>query len=464
VVLILLDDATMTDVEAMPITQSLVVDEGVSFTKNYSPFPLCCPARATILTGQYPHNHGVLDNVAPQGGYEAFDDSRTIATYLTHDYRTGMFGKYLNDSRAQGGYVPPGWDVYTRPTTAETYLGIGADMWINGRVRQFPGEEQTAVISRQSRAFMSSSVAAAKPFFAFVSVVSPHGGRPRDDYLNEPVGTPWVSPAYRDTAPRVLPDDPSINEADVSDKPVFVRDAPLLTDDELAVAIERGAQRVEAVQAVDAEVGKIVNRLAELGVLDDTYVIVTSDNGYALGQHRKVYGKNVAYESSAHVPLIIRGPGLAPGTTYDRVTGLQDITPTILAMTHQRGVQPTDPLDGMDLLGLATGVHAASSRVQLIEIPITAGIPDAAAESGHVPTRKQRTDLETLDWRWRGYVTSTGRKYVETVQTGEIELYNLVTDPYELQNLANDGLHTEMVARMAARLATLAECSGATCR
>jgi N-acetylglucosamine-6-sulfatase len=463
VVLILLDDATMENVEAMPITQALVAEEGVTFTQTYSPFPLCCPARATILTGQYAHNHGVLDNVEPQGGYATFDDSQTLATYLTDDYRTGLFGKYMNDSDDQRGYVPPGWDVFVRPLSVGTYWGTKTTMWVNGRVERLAGAEQTAALSRRAQRFISTSTAAGKPFFTFLSVVSPHFGGPHTDYPADPTFTSWVAPRYRNTAARVLPDDPSVNEADVTDKPAYVQARPLMTDDDLALAAERYAQTVEAVQAVDAEVGNVVDRLDSLGVLDNTYVMVASDNGFALGQHRKHVGKNDPGQAAVHVPLIMRGPGLIPGTTYDRVAGLQDITPTILAMTNESDDQATASIDGLDLLGLATGELAPSNRLQLIEIPYTAGITDQAAEAGREPSPEKQKALKTLSWRWRGFVTSGGLKYLETVQTGEVELYNLNTDPFELINLANDGLHDHLVATMAARLAALARCSGSSC-
>jgi arylsulfatase A-like enzyme len=121
VVVILVDDATTADVASMPNVQRLIASEGTTFTRNYSPDPICCPARATILTGRYPHNHRVLDNVAPLGGFTLFDDSSTVATWLDRDYRTGLFGKYMNDNASQGSYVPPGWDTYkARPATTPT--------------------------------------------------------------------------------------------------------------------------------------------------------------------------------------------------------------------------------------------------------------------------------------------------------------------------------------------------------
>ncbi|MDQ3480680.1 MAG: sulfatase-like hydrolase/transferase, partial [Actinomycetota bacterium] len=151
VVLFLVDDATVADIEQMPSVQALVADQGVTFTRHYSPDPLCCPARATLLSGQYPHNHGVQDNVAPLGGFTAFDDSNTIATYLDDDYFTGLFGKYLNDNDSSL-YVPPGWDSFKIPSSQTTYRFVGQTMNVNGKLVDFPRRQATAVYGRQTRA------------------------------------------------------------------------------------------------------------------------------------------------------------------------------------------------------------------------------------------------------------------------------------------------------------------------
>jgi|SRR4051812_45961807 arylsulfatase A-like enzyme len=148
----------------MPNVQQLIADEGTTFERNYSPDPICCPARATILTGQYPHNHGVVDNVWPNGGFRAFDDSSTLATWLDPDYRTGLFGKYMNDNGSQREYVPPGWDDFKTPTRRDTYRHVAPNMWVNGRLRSFPYQDATALYARQARAFMSHAVGSAPPF------------------------------------------------------------------------------------------------------------------------------------------------------------------------------------------------------------------------------------------------------------------------------------------------------------
>jgi N-acetylglucosamine-6-sulfatase len=460
VVVILVDDATTADVASMPNVQRLIASEGTTFTRNYSPDPICCPARATILTGRYPHNHRVLDNVAPLGGFTLFDDSSTVATWLDRDYRTGLFGKYMNDNASQGSYVPPGWDTYKAPTRHDTYHYVSPHMWVNGTLRSFPDEVATNLYSKQARAFMSRSVKAGQPFFAYLAIVAPHAGAPHDDYPFDPGSSPWVPPEYRNTEPRTLPADPSVNEADVSDKPSYVRDRQPLTEDELDLIAERDAQERETLKAVDDEVEAIVGRLADLGVLDHTYIVFASDNGYMDGQHRIKRGKAVPYEPSARVPLLIRGPGFPAGASYDRVTGLQDLGPTILGVTHE---QTDSPIDGVSLRRLAHGA-IQTDRPQLIEIPVTAKLSDNAVQRGAHPTRAEARVLSKVSWFARGYVTSNGWKYVEYPQASEVELYDLNTDPFELQNLANDSAYRNRVEMMSARLHAWKSCDAAACR
>lgn len=144
----MLDDANVEDIDYMPEVQARLVDRGVTFGKNYSPNQLCCPARATALTGNYSHNTGVVDNVAPLGGVTAFDDSSTLATWLDPDYRTAFVGKYLNQYGQQAGgntYVPPGWDEWKVPPGRVTYHYLGQRLNSNGTMRDFSGIYSTTL-------------------------------------------------------------------------------------------------------------------------------------------------------------------------------------------------------------------------------------------------------------------------------------------------------------------------------
>jgi N-acetylglucosamine-6-sulfatase len=457
VILILLDDATVEDMEYMPAVQHLLVDQGTTFRYTYTPDPLCCPARATLLTGQYPHNHRVLDNVAPIGGASVFNDTNTIATYLNDDYRTGIFGKYLNDFDTRR-YVPPGWDTWNVAVRG-VYNYVHTGESING-VRHPFDTYMTGLYGRQARAFISGSVRRGRPFFAFVPFVAPHGGTPHETADDPP--SPYVAAKYRNTyAGPSLPRDPSFNEEDVSDKRFAVQQLPLLAPDRIAVISEQLKQRREALQSVDDQVKTMVDRVTSLGQADNTYFIFTSDNGFMQGQHRIGFGKKVAYEPSTRVPLVIRGPGIAAGATYKRVTGLQDITPTILSMTHQWHDQPLAQIDGVDLLSLLNGRR--THRVQVIESAHSSSLTDNQIAAGAEPTRRQARRLSSVSWRWRGIVTSNRWKYVRYL-SGEVEMYDLKADPYEERNVYGTPGYGSQQARLRALYHRYTKCDASRCQ
>lgn len=466
VVVFLVDDATVEDIGYMPKVQRLLVNKGTTFTRAYSPFPLCCPARATILTGLYPHNHRVLSNYDPLGGFEVFDDSQTIATWLDDDYATSLVGKYFNDyaDTPKGRrYVPPGWDAWKASIEPGTYNYLDQTLNINGVLTPFPGEYSTRLFGRQGRTFLNHR-GSNQPFFLYEAFVAPHHGVPRDpDDIY--AGNPYVEDRYRDTyTGPTIPADPSYNEADVSDKQSGVEHLPPLTPDQMAQLSEKLAQRREALRSVDDEVAATIKKVTALGQLDNTYFIFTSDNGYLQGQHRIARGKNSAYEPAARVPLIIRGPGFVSGSTYDNVTGLQDIAPTILSMTKQWRDQNEPVMDGRSLLRLVDG-RQTTHRAQLLEArsslkPISENRVARVDEDDLAPQRV----TSTVSWRLRGIVTDHWWKYVEYPLTDGVELYDLDTDPYEQQNLAGDPLHSDRQARLAHRLDTLKSCDGTECQ
>jgi arylsulfatase A-like enzyme len=425
----MIDDATSEDIQFMPNVQRLLVEQGTTFTRNYSPYPVCCPARATVLTGQYAHNHRVLGNVAPNGGASAFDDSHSIATYLTDDYDTAIVGKYLNHFH-ETNYVPPGWDTWQVPIKG-TYNYLHQVMSLNGVLQTFDAY-MTDQYGLQAQAFMDQ---ADEPFFAFISWVAPHNGTPRET-PDDQAGTPYVEEEYRGTyTGPSLPVDPSFNETNVADKHLALRDTPLLTPEDVAQIQEKLAQRRESLRSVDDQVANLIAGVAASGELDHTYFVLISDNGQMQGQHRIVRGKGVPYEPSARVPLIVRGPGFPAGGTYNKVTGLQDLTPTILSMTGQWRDQREAQIDGMSLLDLVRG-RASTNRVQVIEAAQTAGLTEIQIEKGATPTKSEARDLQSVSWAWRGIVTSGGWKFVHFPATNEYEMYNLDKDPYEERSLA----------------------------
>jgi N-acetylglucosamine-6-sulfatase len=457
VVVFMVDDANVEDIAFMPQVQARLVAQGVTFAKNYSPNALCCPARVTTLTGDYSHNTGVVDNVAPLGGITAFDDSSDIATWLDADYRTALVGKYLNQYGQQPGgnnYVPPGWDSWIVPPEKVAYHYLGQHLNVNGTMRDFSGIYSTTLYGDQSRAFLGSRNP--RPFFLFTSFVGPHFGLPHEP--DDPsMVSPYVEPKYQNTyTGPTLPTDTSVNEADISDKRKSFQNTPLLSNETLAEISEVLAQRREALHSVDDQIAGIMDKVAAIGEDADTYYIFVSDNGYFQGQHRIPQAKQQPYEADARVPLIIAGPGLPHGAVVTQVTGLQDIAPTVLAMTNERGSQGSFSIDGESLLPLANG--GTSSRAQLLETAVADQV--SYNEANQVGAYGSRT---TIKWATRSIVTSQGWKLIRYVRTHEVELYNLATDPFEEHNLGRDPDYDGIQASLAARLLTLKRCSGAGC-
>jgi N-acetylglucosamine-6-sulfatase len=441
-VFIITDDMRKDDLRYLPKTRSLLEDRGMRFEKAFVSLPLCCPSRATIMRGQYAHNTGVWRNSSgPEGGWQGYvkhgHEQDNIATRL-HDagYRTGLFGKYINPYH--GTTVPQGWDdwfamLYARGYvtyyvndngTKKSFDSRAGDR--NGTKRFFgshAGDYSTYVFGRKTRSFIDASVAAGKPFFAYVAPKAPH----------EPA-TPALRHAKAfdgEKAPRL----PSFNESDVSDKPPSIRSLPPLSRTEIAQIDALHEKRVESLQAVDDLVEGVVNKLQAVGVLDNTYVVFTSDNGWYHGEHRIKAGKEPPYEESIRMPLLVRGPGVQAGTTTDKLTLNTDFFPTF---TDLAGVTTPEYVDGRSLRSVLEGNATTWRTAFLLE----------------------RRDVQNSSASFYGIRTSDGRKYIE-YEGGFKELYNLKADPYE-QN--NSYAANSSSADLARRLQVLKGCAGATCR
>jgi len=421
----------------LPRVRQLVGAAGVTFTRFYAPFPLCCPARATLLTGQYAHNHRVLGNTAPGGGFTRFQDQSTLTTWLTPTYRTGLVGKYLNGYGPP--YKPPGWDEWMVPSSMYGYTG--SRWYVNrgtgGGYKTITGY-QTDTMAALASEFVTRNAPRAEPFFLFVSLVAPHDGLPRDPDDVTGFPSPYVKPVYRDRFVGTTNTDPSFNEADVSDKPI--RPA-LLSATEIRGITEHLQQRREAGLSIDDAVARIVNALTASGELADTYLIFASDNGLMLGEHRIRGGKKTPYEVANRVPFMVRGPGIPPGSLVHRVAAQVDVAPTVMRMA---GLTAPSSVDGMGLLGLMRNPGSDLARRGVLL--------EATANS----------DTLSPPWVYRGVVD--GRwKYVERT-TGRKELYDLETDPYELVNVAGRAAHAQRQQSMATLLAALRDCDGIECR
>jgi N-acetylglucosamine-6-sulfatase len=454
IVFVLTDDLSTDLLPYMPNVRRLAA-RGTSFTNYFVTDSLCCPSRASILTGQYPHDTGIFRNTGPDGGFLAFHarglEQDTYATNLQGvGYRTALMGKYLNQyspSRIRtplgGPYVPPGWTDWT--VAGNGYQGFNYRLARTVRVVRhgFRARDYlTNVLARQGLDFIGESVAEGSPFMLNVWTFAPHAPAipaPRDAYRFPTL-----------TAPR----DPSFDEADMSDKPAWLRDHRSLTDGEEVRIDETFRERVRSVQAVDRMVGRLQRRLRALGVARNTYIVFSSDNGFHLGQHRLTPGKLTVFDPDVRVPLIVAGPGVPAGRTVDAMVENTDLCPTFAELA---GAPAPPNADGHSLVPLLRGDAAAGSGsgppadwrdAVLIEHHGNvggAGDPDSPpAGSGNPPSYEALRSQDTL--------------YVEYAD-GERELYDLASDPFQLHNLA-DEVPPQRLATLSGQLAAMANCHG----
>lgn len=429
IVLISTDDMADYDLRYMPHTRRLIGRQGATLRGFISPHPLCCPARAEILTGQYAQNNGVRHNKGPFGGYPALDPQHTIGTWL-HDsgYQTGFVGKFLN------GYERtlepnPGWDIFS-PLVRRVYRAYGTGLLEDGYIRRYDDIHSADLVGMKTRQYIKRFSAADKPFFIWASQVAPHQTKGKRGTWVPPVPARRHRSLFSDVqAPSVS--DPAFNERNVSDKPWYIRHSKRRS---VADANHLFRRRIRSLQAVDEAVRSTVRTLKETGELRNTVIAFTSDNGFLIGEHR-FYGKNTPYEQALQVPLLVRGPGIPVGVTRKQTTSMIDLAPTFLQLAHAR---PDLPVDGRSLLPVIRR-NRGGYRTSLI----------------------QAGDAVT-PWLFRG-VRTKRYTYVGYFRGFE-ELYDRRQDPHQLLNVAHKYKYQEVLLELRKRTAFLSNCSGDSCR
>ena len=438
VIVIETDDQTVEEMRIMRNTLNLLGAQGTTFDNSFTGFPLCCPSRATFLTGQYSHNNGVLGNALPTGGYEKLDHTNTLAVWLqSAGYTTAMVGKFLNGYGRKGKEleVPPGWTEWHAGVKLTFFDWTMNDQGVLRHFGSSPADYQSDVLTQKAVEVINRRVPESKPLFMWLNYHAPHSGGPREPDDRNGVATVNVGPRYKDYfANESLPNMPSFNEADVSDKPTAIRNRRPLTPQRIAAIREAYQQQMESLLSVDDGVAAVVNALAARGELANTLIIYTDDNGFFHGQHRVPSGKVLVYEPSIRVPLLMRGPGVPKAKHLKQIVSNIDLAPTIVDVADAK---PARVMDGRSLM-------------PLLRKPSTVWGRDLLIENG--PGNTHYAAIRTPRY-----------KYVEYA-SGETELYDLAQDPDELQNRANDPALAALRAELAGRLAKLRSCKGAGCR
>lgn len=441
IVYVLTDDLAGNLVKYMPQVQRMR-QQGLDFGNYYVTDSLCCPSRSTTFTGKFPHNTGVYTNQGSDGGYQTFNakgnQNSTYATALrAKGYRTAMMGKYLNGYQPTDP-VPPGWSEWD--VAGNGYPEFNYSLNENGHVVKYGAKPQdylTDVLARKGTDFIAKSAKAGQPFAMEIATFAPHGPS---------------TPAPRDAnkfpglkAPR----GPAFNEADVSDKPAWLKGHKRLTPAQIAADDKKFRKRAQAVQAVDKMIGELRASLTANGVDRDTYLVFSSDNGFHLGEHRLAAGKMTAFDTDIKVPLVITGPGVAKGATTDRLTQNTDLCPTFEDLG---GAKVPPSVDGRSLVPLLTGKTPPARQGVLVEHhgpDKVASDPDfQKPASGNPPSYEA--------------VRTAHEVYVEYAD-GEREYYDLRRDPNELDN-AISRLPKKRLTQLQAMLHKLEKCKGTACR
>src|SRR5829696_4223902 len=282
IVLVETDDQTLESMRVMERTRALVGDQGATFENAFVSLSLCCPSRASLLTGRYAHNHGVLDIHPPWGGFERLDGTETLAVWLQRaGYATALVGKYLNRyGRRDPAEVPPGWTEWhglVDPSTYAYYRYLFNDDGVLTRHGDAPADHQTDVITGKAEEVIARRAAAPEPFFLWVTYLAPHNGLPREPGDPAEMSTPVPAPRHKGTfAGEPLPRDPAFEEADVRDKPLAIRRRPRLAPHTVRAIESHYRQELESLLAVDEGVARIVGALERSGELEDTLLVFTS--------------------------------------------------------------------------------------------------------------------------------------------------------------------------------------------
>ena len=413
------DDQTLESMRVMAGARAALGAAGTTFEQAFVSSALCCPSRATLFTGQYPHNHGVLGNRPPEGGYGRLDKSEWLPLWLQRaGYHTLHIGKFLNryGQDTPPTEVPPGWDewyasvdpldlpVLRLPAQRER-RGLRLRPLLDRRVHRPRGRRRGP-----ARAVRSAVL----PLARLPGAARRRAARPRRPHRARDARA--RPPRHRDASPSSrCRASPAFNEADVSDKPGFIRRRPRLSAARTAAIEENYRQELESLLAVDEGVVALVDALRVSGELDNTLIVFTSDNGFFHGEHRVPYGKVMVYEPSIRVPLIMRGPGVPAGVRRRQLVSNADLAPTLL---EAAGAAPALPQDGRSLFGLLRDRDLRWGRELLIEGP--SGFQAVAFSA----LRNERFLYAEHD-------------------SGERELYDLRRDPHQLVSLHLDPLYSD---------------------
>ncbi|KAI9704560.1 MAG: hypothetical protein M1820_005473 [Bogoriella megaspora] len=340
ILFILTDDQDwhMQSLDYMPLLRKHMINEGTLFEKHYCTVSICCPSRVNLWTGRAAHNTNVTDLSPPYGGYPKFVreglNQNWLPIWLQNlGYNTYYTGKLFNAHTIDNYDDPPvagfnGSDFMLDPYTYEYY---GARMTRNGApLVSYEGQYSPDMIAEKAYGFLDEATLHSEPWFLGIAPIAPHSNvrfvEPAEFGMAE--YAPRHAHLFKDyNIPRTAnfnPDEPS--------GVGWVRALPKLNDTLIEYHDEFQRSRLRALQSVDEMVEVLVKKLETRGLLENTYIFFTTDNGYHMSQHRLPPGKECPFETDIHIPLVVRGPGVPAGHEAGVISSHTDLAPTILKL------------------------------------------------------------------------------------------------------------------------------------
>ncbi|GAA5836637.1 hypothetical protein JCM9279_000451 [Rhodotorula babjevae] len=472
-------DARQNSIDSMPHLQQLLINEGTKFTHFYAPISVCCPSRSSFLRAQCAHNTNITSVQPPFGGWTVFNDKGLNGHYLPSFLRDAGYdvrytGKLMNGhgvSTFSGELEADGFVDHAFLLDPHTYdYDNPAFSRTNGTAEYRPGEYSTDLVAEKALVFLDDAAQTPdKPFFLGVAPIAPHSHISSTSQSVD--GFPLLFDLPRPAARHAhLFKDATLNYSRASFNPdvpsgaSWVRHLDKLDSENVKYIEDFYRARLQSLQAVDELVASIVNKLEELGKLDETLIVYTSDNGFeANAGHRRQPGKTLPYEEDINVPLIVRGPGVARGLIdSSSVYTLADLGATIL---HLAGAQADYEHDGA-LVPLTASLRDHIERVDgakhvsLSEYWVE-GIAEGKYGSGVVKTNQTYRALRVVE----GEIDYSYAVWC----TGEREIYDMSADPDQMHNLAlapvdPSSFTARLHTRLDALLLVLKSCSGDSCR
>lgn len=471
ILLVMTDDMRADDLQWMPRTQEFFATRGTNFRNMFAPTPLCCPNRASYLTGEYSHNHEVWWHDEPFG-YGSFDDRHTLAGALQQaGYATGYVGKYLNRygiaaPKADPGadpatYVPAGWDEWRGtpdatglpswdPREGSTYAYFDTTVNVNGTLEGHEGEYNSKVLVDETLEVMEEFQAGSRPWYLQLNSLAPHHGGPTESDDPAEFATParpeWTKGKFDLEIPRGLGVPESGEpEPDVRDKAGLTRNRVPLDDADRAGILAMSRQRAETLLAFDHQLVRVLRTLKRTGQLDHTIVAFTSDNGFMQGEHRWRDGKVIGFEPSFRIPLFVAGPGVPAGADDDIPVNTVDLSASVLDWAGAR----LDGADGhsfVDAIGSGRGWDRAVGYEAYFP-----KVPNNRTVRGFEGGDASAVGIRTAGWFYVRY------------STGQEELFDLRNDPVQLSSVARDPAYAEVKAELRKAWDRFHACAGSDC-